>query len=409
MNNAIETADVAVIGAGPAGALAAALLARRGLDVAVIEREQFPRFCVGESLLPQCMTFLEEAGLLERVNQAGFRYKNGAAFARGGERAVFDFHDKYSTGPSTTYQVERARFDQLLADGASDQGAKVWYKHALRDIAFTDDGVELGLDGARLERLHCRFVLDASGYGRVLSRLLNLEQPSAMPPRTALFTHIEDGITAPDYDRDKILITVHPDRPDIWYWLIPFEGGRASTGVIGRPDDFDLDDSKSSLRAWIDQLPQYRQLLANARFDGPVRTTTGYSYDVSRLYGKRFALLGNAAEFVDPVFSSGIAIAMKSASLAVPLVARELDGERPDWQRLFVEPLQRGVATFKTYVEAWYDGRFQEVIFFQNQAASPAIGQMLNAILAGYAWDTSNPFVAEPERRLNSLVALCRA
>jgi flavin-dependent dehydrogenase len=125
------------------------------------------------------------------------------------------------------------------------------------------------------------------------------------------------------------------------------------------------------------------------------------------MHGPGFALLGNAAEFLDPVFSSGVTIAMRSASMATKVLDRQLRGETVDWSSEFEEPLRRGVDTFRAYVRAWYDGRFQDIMFAKTQP--PEIRRMICAILAGYAWDVENPFVAEPERRLDMVAQLCAA
>src|SRR3546814_41819 len=134
-----STCDVAVVGAGPAGAVAAGILARKGYDVAVLERQSFPRFSIGESLLPQCMTFLEEAGMLGAVEAAGFQLKNGAAFDKAGIRSSFDFADKSADGWSTTFQVQRARFDTILAEEAEKAGAAVPYRREIVGLEFDKD------------------------------------------------------------------------------------------------------------------------------------------------------------------------------------------------------------------------------------------------------------------------------
>lgn len=412
LTGAVATTDVAVIGAGPAGAIASALLRQRGHQVVVIERQHFPRFSIGESLLPQCMEFIAEAGMLEAVNNAGFQFKNGAAFTHKGNYSFFDFTDKYSPGPGTTFQVQRARFDHLLATEAQKQGADIRYGHGLAGIGFDGQGARLHVqpEVGPAYSLRARFVLDASGFGRVLPRLLDLEVPSSFPVRTSIFTHIKDNIDNSAHDRSKILITVHPTHPDIWFWLIPFPEGRCSLGVVGDQGYFEGEDNlQACLRSFISQTSDLGQLLRNAEFDTPVQKLSGYACNVKSLWGQGFALLGNAGEFLDPVFSSGVTIAMKSASLAAPLVSRQLRGERVDWEAEYAIPLKGGVDTFRHYVSAWYDGRFQDVVFFRQERASPAISSMISSILAGYAWDTNNPFVAEPARRLNALVELCRS
>jgi flavin-dependent dehydrogenase len=403
------TAEVLIIGAGPAGALAAALLCRQGIKVLVLEREQFPRFSIGESLLPQSMEYLEQAGMLRIVEAAGFQLKNGAAFLRGEQYTEFDFHDKYSAGWSTTYQVPRARFDHLLALEAERQGAEIRYRQEV---------VAVDLDGARRRVtvknsqnenyvIETAFILDASGFGRVLPRLLELEIPSSFPVRGAIFTHIEDRIESDEFDRNKIRITVHRENCDVWYWLIPFSDGRCSLGVVAESDFLAryTGHETDRLRALVDEDRTLSTLLRSARWDTPARQIVGYASNVKSLCGQGYALLGNAGEFLDPIFSSGVTIAFKSASLAAALMPRQLAGEAVDWESEFAMPLKRGVDTFRAFVESWYRGGFQRIIFHRWQP--PDIRRMIAAILAGYAWDLTNPYVRATERRLAALEELC--
>ncbi len=404
-----EHRSVVIIGAGPSGAIAAALLKRKGHDVLIIERQRFPRFSIGESLLSHCLDFIEEAGMLEAVQAAGFQTKHGAAFGWGERYTEFDFRDKFTAGRSSTYQVQRADFDKLLADQAESQGVEIRYEEEITAAEF--DGSRPRLQVRRLDgceySIEADFVLDASGYGRVLPRLLELEAPSNFPLRRAVFTHIQDNIDNPRFDREKILITTHPELRDVWYWTIPFSNGRCSLGVVasaeryeGRPLDLD-----ACLKAFVLEAPNLKRILKQADWDTPARLIGGYSANVTILHGPGFALLGNAAEFLDPVFSSGVTIAMRSASMAAAVLHRQLEGETVDWETEFAAPLKRGVDTFRTYVEGWYDGSFQNVIYYEH--AQPEIRRMISSILAGYAWDTTNPYVAEPKRRLRVLAELC--
>lgn len=405
----MECHPIVVIGAGPAGAIAAALLKRQGHDVLIIERQQFPRFSIGESLLSHCLDFVEEAGMLDAVQAAGFQRKNGAAFAWGEQYSAFDFGETFSDGKPTTFQVQRARFDQLLADEAARQGVEIRYQETITAADFA--GEQPVLDVRRADgtdyRVQAGFVLDASGYGRVLPRLLDLEAPSDFPLRQAVFTHVEDRIDDQGFDREKILVTVHPAMRDVWFWSIPFSDGRCSVGVVASAERFkdkpsDLD---ACLRAFIDETPSLSRVLQNAVWDTPARTIGGYAANVKTLHGRGFALLGNAAEFLDPVFSSGVTIAMRSASMAAGVLHRQLQGEAVDWESEFAAPLKKGVDTFRAYVEGWYEGSFQDVIFYPN--STDDIRRMICSILAGYAWDGRNPFVAEPKRRLRMLAEIC--
>lgn len=401
--------DVIVIGAGPSGTLAASLLAQKGYRVVVLERETFPRFSIGESLLPHCMEFIEEAGMSAAVLAGGFQRKNGAVFQRRGKYSGFDFRKKFTAGPGETFQVKRADFDKILADEAAKAGADVRYQHEITAIDIESPNPKVfcrPLDQSETV-LEASFILDASGFGRVLPRLLDLERPSDFPVRASLFGHLQDGIVANEFDREKILITVHPEHKDVWFWLIPFSDGRCSLGVVAQPQFLDSypEDLNVRLQTIVGEDPELDKLLANARWDTNVRQITGYSADVSQLATSKYALLGNAGEFLDPVFSSGVTIALHSASLAAKVLDRQLRGEVVDWQSEYVEPLKSGVDTFRTFVTAWYDGHFQDIIFFENQSVE--IREMISSILAGYAWDTSNPYVSNSEKRLNTLWRYC--
>jgi flavin-dependent dehydrogenase len=403
--------DIIIIGAGPSGAVAAALLRKNGYQVTILEKQHFPRFSIGESLLPQCMEFLEEANMVSAIEEAGFQYKNGAAFHFDGRNSAFDFREKFSPGWGTTFQVQRAHFDHLLAKEAEKQGADIRYGHEITEVDFSGERpwLKVRTDEGQEYEARGKFVLDASGFGRVLPRLLDLETPSEFPVRMSLFTHIEDNIDHPGHDRDKILITVHPKRRDIWFWLIPFSNGRCSLGVVAKPEYIESREGEplDILREIVAEDPNLSSLLANAKWDTPAREIRGYSCNVKHLAGRNYALLGNAAEFLDPVFSSGVTIAMKSASLAADTLHRQFSGESVDWQEDYAKPLMVGVDTFRTYVDAWYEGTFQDVVFAENP--NDSIKQMISSILAGYAWDSSNPYVSESRRRLGTLAELCRA
>ena len=401
--------DAAIIGAGPSGAVAAALLKKWGRSVVVLERQHFPRFSIGESLLPQCMAFLEEAGMLNAVIEAGFQYKNGALFWRNEQTATFDFRDKHSTGWGTTYQVERATFDDLLIREAAANGVDVRFGHTVTAIE-TGDGPVLSVlnEAGQAYRVEARFVFDASGFGRVLPRLLDLEVPVQAPTRSALFTHIRDETTLP-IDRSKIAIVIHPDDHAIWYWRIPLANGRSSIGCVAEMAHLDVPEEarNARLRQLIREEPTLGRHFGDAAFLMPVRHLSGYAANVSRLHGPGYALLGNAGEFLDPVFSSGVTIALRSAHLAAHVLERQLNGAAVDWQAEYELPLRKGIDTFRAFVERWYTGAFQDIIFHTQQ--TPSIRRMLSAILAGYAWDESNPYARDAARRLDALHAVIRA
>jgi flavin-dependent dehydrogenase len=386
------------------------MLKKLGYQVVILEKEQFPRFSIGESLLPHCMDFLEQADLLATVAEEGFQLKNGAVFSHAGRLAEFDFSEKFNAGWGSTYQVPRARFDQVLAEAAEASGVPIHYQHTITAADFSTPGqaclTSIDAEGLRREWT-AALVMDASGFGRVLPRLLGLETPSSLPPRRALFTHIEDRINVKTYDREKILIAIHPRFHEVWYWLIPFSNGRSSLGVV-MPEGFlenRQGDSLEVLRDLALEEPRLAELLRDSRFDTPTNQIGGYSANVSSLYGNGFVLLGNAGEFLDPVFSSGVTIALKSASLAVPLADRYLRGLPVNWELEYEHILRRGIDVFRAYVTAWYDGRFQRVIFEPRQLVT--IKVMICSILAGFAWDETNPMTQRCSKKLDAIVESC--
>ncbi|MEI2259597.1 tryptophan 7-halogenase [Stenotrophomonas indicatrix] len=409
----VERTEILIIGAGPAGSVAAAMLRQQGRKVLMLERQQFPRFSIGESLLPQSMEYIEAAGLLQDVVEAGFQYKNGAAFVHGQARTAFDFRKKFSPGWGTTYQVQRADFDNVLARGAERMGATLRFGDEVLSVEPGEQPlVSVRRPDGSEYRIEADFILDASGFARLLPRLLDLESPSNFPVRGAIFCHVRDNIPAEaEFDRNKILITTHPEHIDVWYWTIPFSNGCCSLGVVAEPSFFERyeGDDLQKLQAIVGEDPNLTSLLANAEWAVlPVRRITGYSANVSSLWGPGYALLGNAGEFLDPVFSSGVTIAFKSAQLASECLKRRYAGETVDWESEFSIPLRAGVKTFRRFVESWYQGGFQKIIYHPDQ--QPQVRDMISSILAGYAWDTNNPYVADDSgRRMRVLEELCSA
>lgn len=404
-----QQTDIAVIGAGPAGSTVAALLRDKGWRVSVIERSQFPRFAIGESLLPQCMDSLAAAGMLEPLEAAGFQVKRGVAFVEGERAGRFEFANQYTPGWGWTWHVPRATFDDILAREAERRGAALCFGQTIETVNFDTPGTPrltmVDETGTR-STLDARFVCDASGAGRVLPRMLGLERSVDAPPRAALFTHVSDYITAPEYRRDDILIAIHPRHPHVWYWLIGLGDGRASVGVLGDPAFIgDTSDRQARLQTLIAEEPTIAALLDNAVFDSPVRRIANYAVGVTALHGPDYALLGNAGEFVDPIFSSGVTIALESAVRAAGLIDRQLRGETPAWDMEFESPLRDGLRVFRAFVESWYAGELKHVFFKQDP--DPEIRRMIGSILAGYVWDTSNPYTQKSDRRLRALAEIC--
>jgi len=394
--------DVVVIGAGPAGSVAATMLADRGLDVLILEATQFPRFSIGESLLPQVTECLDIAGMLQPVSVAGFQYKNGAHFVCGDLREVFLFEEKSATGPFHAWEVKRADFDLILATEAERRGVDISYLTRVQGWDRRDDMIVLSCTRDQESfTVSCRFLADASGFGRVVAKLADLEYPSDLPPRRAMFRHVLHGITSAEFDPNQITIAQAAMHLPYWFWFIPFSDGTASFGLVGDPDEEDDRDHETVFQEHVDSVPLLSEWLSCAEPVNEIQTICGYSCNVKRLFGNRFVLLGNAAEFVDPIFSSGVSIACRSAVTAVPLIEREIKGEPVDWLAEYEKPMRTGVSVFHAFVEAWYEGTLSRIIYAPDK--EQRYKRHICSILAGYVWDQYNPFARANLAKLRRL------
>ncbi len=402
-----EKIDVLVIGAGPSGTVAASIVHQAGYKVKIVEKQQFPRFVIGESLLPRCMEALEEAKFLDAVKTKGFQTKNGAKFVKNGKVCDYQFADQFTAGWKWTWQVTRADFDKILADTVEKMGVPVTYETTVTNIVFNDDGKSVTTveDAAGNKTyIEAKFIIDGSGYGRVIPRLFNMDKPSDLPPRRAFFAHTVDVNRAMADEPDRITIVVH--EKEVWIWVIPFSTGRTSVGFVGYPSFFE------KLKGTPEE--QFRTLLAAdpytcKRFEGvelvfEPRTLQSWSSTTNRFYGNGFVLTGNVTEFLDPVFSSGVTLAAVSSQLAAKLVIRQLRGEAVDWDREYMEVMMQGVDTFRSYVMAWYEGTLDTIFFADDQ--DPLIKSQICSVLAGYVWDTANPYVKDHTTALHKLATI---
>lgn len=406
-----RTADVLIIGAGPAGAIAASMLHDAGFDVLVVEKQEFPRFVIGESLLPRSMELLEEAGLLEDVQKQGFMRKDGAEVKRGSDDCCIQFANNFTEGWDYTYQVTRADFDKTLADTIQAKGVPILWRYGVVDVRFEEDAtrsyVRLESPDGQAQEVTARFILDGSGYGRVLPKLLGLDEQSHLPPREAYFTHVTGDVRPKGDAEGRIWICLLDDVDNAWVWIIPFSNGLTSVGVVAKPDFLARypEDPDQKLRAILDENPNTHGRLKDAGFSFPVRRIQGYSVSVKQLYGPGYALMGNATEFLDPVFSSGVTLAMESGSQAAKILIRELNGEQPDWQKEYADYLMGGVDVFRTFVKAWYDGRLPTIFFNSNPQDN--FRRQICSVLAGYVWDQENPCVSQHERVIDVIARAC--
>ena len=400
-----EYIDVLVIGAGPSGCVSASYLNKNGIKIKVVEKTKFPRLVVGESLIPRVMDHFDEAGFFPALDAMGFEKKLGARFIRGKEICVFDFSDKFSKGWDWTWQVPRADFDNVLANEVVKMGI---------DLEFESEVIEVRFEGSNsittvkdkegnLKEIHAKFIIDSSGYGRVLPILLDLDTPSKLDPHSSIFTHVKD-INRPEGE-EGTLISFDILETQVWLWVIPFSNGNTSVGVVG-PTEFinSLSENKDNVEALNNAIKLSDYYVK--RFGGvdflfePVKLEN-YSRSVKKMYGDGFALTGNSSEFLDPVFSSGVAFATESGMLAAKLIHKQLSGENVDWEVEFTEYMKSGIGVFTTYVKEWYTGNLQTLFFHQPE--NHDVKRKICAVLAGYVWDTENPFVKKHENLIKNM------
>lgn len=401
-----ESVDVLVIGAGPSGTIAASIINKAGYNVKIVEKMKFPRFVIGESLLPRCMEALEEAGFLDAVKAKGFQEKFGAKFVDQGKICDYFFADQFTKGWSWTWQVPRGEFDKTLADTVESMGVPISYETTVTGIEFNGTNSTTTVEDINGEKsqIEAKFIVDGSGYGRVIPRLFNLDRPSSLKARKTLFTHVVDANRSMADEPNRITIIVH--KPAIWIWVIPFSNGKTSVGFVGEPSFFEpyKGTPEEQLRALFESEPYLRERMKDVEMVFEPRVLESWSATSSTFYGDGYVLTGNVTEFLDPVFSSGVTLAAVSSQLAAKLVIKQLKGENVDWEKEYTEQMMQGVNTFRTYVNAWYDGTLGKIFFADNPDQN--IKNMICSVLAGYVWDLDNPYVKNHDTALPKLVRL---
>ncbi len=400
-----QNVDVLIIGAGPSGSVAAAYLHKQGLKIKVVEKSKFPRFVIGESLIPRCMDHFDEVGLLDCLKAMNFEVKDGARFMNNkGVVCNFDFSKKHGDGWDWTWQVPRADFDKALTDELQSWGVDIAFEKEVTAVDFSEDGSSVttikDVDG-NISTVQAKFIVDSSGFGRVLPRLLDLEKPSEIPMHSSIFTHVED-IKRPK-GKEGTIITFDVIDTDTWLWVIPFSNGSTSIGYVGKTEYMESFEGTNTEK--LQQMMKLSSYYVD-RFDGvdytfEPRMIKNIAKSVKQLYGKGFVLTGNSAEFLDPVFSSGVTFAVESAHLASQLITKELKGEKVDWQTEYTDYMLEGVNVFSTYVKEWYTGNLQTIFFHSTE--NPVIKEQICAVLAGYVWDKTNPFVKKHNRLVKTV------
>ncbi len=382
--------DAIVVGGGPAGSTVSALLARSGRSVVVLEKEKFPRFHVGESLLPHGLPILERIGVLDKVRKAGFQEKYGAYFwneANGGIRPVV-FADAADDRHPMAYQVKRAEFDALLLGHAREMGAEVREQTDVREVLFEKGravGVRAASSGGAPFELRGRVVVDATGQDAFLSRKLGTRRFDKKLKRAALFAHFENVPRPEGREAGDILL---PVENGVWYWIIPFSDGTSSVGAVFDPVEARSGPEGETLDQRFERIVQrsvrMRELLGGGRRTTAVRGISDYSAASGRFRGDGWAMIGDAAAFLDPVFSTGVFLAMATGERAARDIERALvrHGRVDASDLASYERYARTLfARFRRFVYAFYDPVFFEA--FCSEAPFEKIRAAVTTTLAG--------------------------
>lgn len=308
--------DVLVIGGGPAGSTAATLLARQGVSVVLLEKDQHPRFHIGESLLPCNLPLLRDLGVLDKVREIGV-FKPGAEFVsdRGEGRLAFPF--RYAISPKDThaYQVRRSEFDEILFRNAQSHGVQTFEGVRVTEACFAPGKpaqVTTQDEAGQTYAFTPRFVLDASGRDGFLARRLHTRHADKNNSTAAIFAHFHN-VQRREADMEGY-ISIHLVE-DGWFWMIPLRDNIMSVGFVGDKNAFNTHSGSATELFWkkVAQSPSVAQRLAPAELLGELTTTGNYSYCADTSWGEGYYMIGDAFAFLDPVFSSGVLLAMKSA------------------------------------------------------------------------------------------------
>lgn len=374
MNIDTRERDVVVVGGGPAGGTASALLAEQGLDVLLLEKDTFPRFHIGESLMTETWWTLNRLGLVDWLQSTAFPRKHSVQFIseNGKPSRPFYFSDTNDHESAVTWQVERSVFDAKLLDVAKSNGAEIRDGVKVDKVLFSDDqracGVAASIDGEMVE-IPARVVVDASGLGAVIGRQLRLIQNDPVLKKAAVFAHYKGAHRDEGIDEGATLI-IHSEGNRGWFWYIPLDDDRVSVGVVGDPGELlkGRGTPEQILEEEIQKSPCMRDRLKAAEISTDVMVVSDFSYRSRRCSGDGWVLIGDAFGFIDPVYSTGVFLALKSGEMAADSIVEALAAGDLSGSRLgsFAPTLVEGIEAMRKLCYAFYTPGFSFADFVKT-------------------------------------------
>jgi flavin-dependent dehydrogenase len=358
--------EVVVIGGGPAGATVATLVAQRGRRVTLFERERFPRFHVGESLIPETFWVLERLGMLDRMRGSRFVEKHSVQFVseKGLLSEPFYFHDHKPQESSRTWQVVRSEFDEMMLRNATEQGVDVHEGVRVLDVLFEGDrakGVRVQDERGDVREVMADVVVDASGQGSMIMSRLGLRDWDPVLKKAAIWSYWKDAERGTGRDEGATIVLQLDDKQG-WFWYIPLHDGTVSVGVVAGYDylfkDRPTKDPEAIYFEEVARCPGLQPRIAHAEKTAPVRVAKEYSYRSRQVAGDGWVLVGDAFGFLDPLYSSGILLALKSGELAADAITAALDAGDTSAARLgtWGPDYIRGMERMRRLVCEFYEG-----------------------------------------------------